>query len=347
MSPVQPVDSPFANVHVPAVFSTAGVELTATFDPVTPWVDVITAAVSNVATLGQDWLTDPLPAVRQLGRNAIGYTETTATALAGAAQGAFTYLTTVVPDTITTALQQVAAGDLTGAAGTINNALSLAVLSIGGSLFPLLAIPGQMATNLTAVVTALTGLDNLLPVVLGVLAPIEGGIQSFGDSSQAVLDALKAGQVGTALNAAFAIAPNVVGAVLNGYQEGAYTGVLSPTIGGLVYSVAIAIPQAIATALGATSTTAAAAASKAVPSAEAVATAGTARSKLAAADPTSDSTAAVKDGNKFALGLAGGPGAAGARSAAASAKGGAANSGDSKGAVSKGHSGREAAGGDK
>ncbi|WP_431235060.1 hypothetical protein ACQ856_11405 [Mycolicibacterium psychrotolerans] len=80
-APMQPVVSPLSNVHIPAAFSS--VQLTATFDPVTPWVDLVTAAVSNVSTIGQDWLADPAPALRQLGTNLFGYTQTTATALGG------------------------------------------------------------------------------------------------------------------------------------------------------------------------------------------------------------------------------------------------------------------------
>jgi hypothetical protein len=46
---------PSANVHVPMA-SALGVELAASFDPVTPWVDLITAAVSNVSAIGAEML---------------------------------------------------------------------------------------------------------------------------------------------------------------------------------------------------------------------------------------------------------------------------------------------------
>lgn len=369
LSPVQPLDSPFSNFHVPAVFSADGVELTATFDPVTPWVDVFTAAVSNVTTIGEDWLADPLPALRQLGTNWFGYANTTADALGGVAQGAYTYFTTTVPDSIKTATQQIANGDLSGAASTINNALGSAIFSIGLPLFPVLDIPGKIADNFAAVVKTVTGLNTLVPVLLGVLGPIEGGIQAFGDSAQAVLDAAQAGEPVTALNAAFAIVPNVVGAVLNGYQDNVYPGLLTAQAGGLLYSLAVTIPQAIATALGAPAPTLTA--SKTAASAQAVSTdeavttesgSGTAQSKLAtapaapaapagndAADPAPASSDTVKDGNKFEPGQVSGSSAAGARSASASAKA-SASAGDTKGSSGgssgKGHSARHAGGGD-
>lgn len=364
LSPIQPVTSPLANVHVPAV-SALGVELAASFDPVTPWVDLFTAAVTNVSTIGQDWLADPAPALRQLGTNFAGYADTTATALGGAAKGAFTYFTTTVPEALKTALQQIADGDLSGAATTINDALGAAIFTIGLPLFPVLDIPGKMAENFTAVVKTVTGLDTLVPLLLGVLGPIEGGIQSFGDSAQAVLDAVQGGDAVAALNATFAIVPNVLGAVLNGYQDNAYPGLLTAQLGGLVYSLVVTVPRAIATALGATAPTAAA--KKAAPGAEAVATeeegaagssSGTGQSKLAAspaADDAADlasgsSAAAVKDGNKFEPGQVSGSGATGARSAAGSSNGAASKTGDANGstagATGKGHSARHAAGGD-
>jgi hypothetical protein len=324
-----------------------GVELAASFDPVTPWVDLFTAAVTNVSTIGQDWLADPAPALRQLGTNFAGYVDTTATALGGAAKGAFTYFTTTVPEALKTAFQQIADGDLSGAAATINNALGAAIFTIGLPLFPVLDIPGKMADNFTAVIKTVTGLDTLVPLLLGVLGPVEGGIQAFGDSAQAILDAAQEGDAVAALNAAFAIAPNVLGAVLNGYQDNAYPGLLTAQLGGLIYSLVVTVPRAIATALGATAPTAAA--NKAAPSAEAVVTddegtagssSGTGQSKLAAT-PAAD--AAIKAGNKFEPGpvsdsIAGTKGAAsGSRDTTAKAGG----------STAKGHSARQGAGADK
>jgi hypothetical protein len=374
LSPVQPLAAPFSNLHGPAVFSAAGVELTATFDPVTPWVDVFTAAVNNMTTIGEDWLADPLPALRQLGTNWFGYANTTAEALGGVAQGAYTYFTTTVPDSIKTAFQQIADGDLSGAATTINNALGSAIFSIGLPLFPVLDIPGKIADNFAAVVKAVTGLNTLVPVLLGVLGPVEGGIQAFGDSAQAVLDAAKAGESVNALNAAFAIVPNVLGAVLNGYQDNAYPGLLTAQVGGLLYSLTVTIPQAIATALGAPAPTLTAsktaAKAAAVSTDEAVSTdavttdsgSGTAQSKLAAApaapaapaesdaaDPAPASSDTVKDGNKFEPGQVADSGAAGARSASAaksSASGSAKDTSHAGGSSGKGHSARHAGGGD-
>ncbi|TGD88908.1 hypothetical protein BayCH28_05805 [Mycolicibacterium sp. CH28] len=380
LAPIQPVPSPLSNAHLPAVFSGTGVSLTATFDPITPWVDLVTATVSNAAAIGEDWLADPLPALRQMGTNWFGYTDTTITALGGVASATYGYLTTTLPQALTTAFQQVADGDLSGAAGTINTAIGTAVLTIGLPLFPVLDIPVKIADNLAAVVTAVTGLGTVFPALIGVLAPVEGSIQSFGDSAQAVLNAISAGDAVTALNAAVNTLPTVIGAAINGYTatDGSfYPGLLSPpdangNNAGIAYTLTVTIPKAIATALGATPPVTAL--KQAAPSAEAVVTeevtapaktTGTAQPRLAATsadsaaavesgsdatEPTSGGSTAVKDGNKFEPGTVGGSGATGARGAGAS-KSAASDAGTAKdstgGGAGTGRSARHAAGSDK
>ena len=305
------------------------------------------------------------PALRQLGTNWFGYANTTASALGGAAQGAYTYLTTTVPQSLKTAFQQIADGNLSGAATTINDALGSAIFTIGLPLFPLLAIPGQMADNFTAVVKAVTGLDTLVPLLLGGLGPIEGGIQSFGDSAQAVLDAAQEGDAVSRSERRLCHRSERVG---SGHQrlsgQRLPRGCSQPQLGGLVYSLVVTVPRAIATALGATAPRCRIEEGRAQRrgggdrrSGTTESSSGTAQSKLAAApaagdavDLASGSSAAVKDGNKFEPGQVSGSGAAGARSAAASSNGAAANAGDAKGsttgATGKGRSARHAAGGD-
>lgn len=367
-SPVQPIASPLSNVHLPAALSATSVELTATFNPLAPWIDVITAAASNAATLGEDWLANPFPALRQLGTNVIGYAETTVTALGGAVNGAYHYLTSTVPTALVTATKQALDGDLAGAASTINDAISASLLEIGFPLFDVVSIPGQIADHLAGVVKAVTGIETLVGVVLGALGPVEGGIKAFGDSAQAVLDAVQAGEVVTALNAAFAVVPNVLGAVLNGYgEEGAFPGLLTPSFGGLVQSLVIAIPQAIATALGAPAPTAALKTAAAVAAADpttAKDSVGKASKRPAApaasataetvSEPTTDSSAdadgadAVKDGNKVEPGKVGDSGANGTGKASKASDSGAGSAkASSNGSAGKARSSRHAAGGDK
>ncbi|WP_431235061.1 hypothetical protein ACQ856_11410 [Mycolicibacterium psychrotolerans] len=278
-------------------------------------------------------------------------------------------MTTTLPEAITTAFQQIADGDLSGAAGTINNALGGAILTIGLPLFPVLDIPGKMADNFAAVVKTVTGLTTVLPALIGVLGPIEGSIQSLGDSGQAVLDALAAGQTVAALNAAVNTLPKFIGAVVNGYEStdgSQYPGLLSPpdengNNAGIAYTLLVSIPKAIATALGAPGAPAAAlkpaaASAKAVAAEQPAAVeAGSGESSqsaeaadASATDAASDSgaSATVKDGNKVTPGKSGVTSARGAKGSSKPAGSETAGGkGATAGASGKGHTARQGAGG--
>src|SRR5215470_8151266 len=55
LSPIQPVGSvalPLSEINVPAAVSNVAVELAALPNPITPWVDVFTTAVTNAGVLG-------------------------------------------------------------------------------------------------------------------------------------------------------------------------------------------------------------------------------------------------------------------------------------------------------
>ncbi len=349
LSPVQPVTSPLANVHVPAI-SASAVNLTAGFDPITPWVDVITAAAANVTAIGQDWLANPAPALRQLGTNTFGYAETFVTALGGVAEGAFNYLTVTVPETLRTALQQVANGQVADASRTLNDGIILsALLELGLPFFPVTAIPGQIANNAAAVVNTITDVGTLFGLAAGVLAPIMAVNAAFGDTVQAALDAAAAGDPVGALNATLAIAPNMLGALLNGNEADGLPGFLTPDFGGLVYTLAVGLPQSIAEALGASAPGAARIAARTVGARTAAAVEPAAvesgseatGSEVSADAPATDSTPAVKDGNKVEPGETSAS-AAGARNASSGKKAGSKSSAGAgkSSSAGKGHSAR-------
>jgi hypothetical protein len=133
------------------------------------------------------------------------------------------------------------------------------VLNVGLPFFPVVAIPGQITTNLNAAVQAATGLETLLNLVLGVVGPVGGVIRATGDTAQAFLDAVNDKDYSAAAQAFFDLGPNLATAVINGYTttDGTlYPGLLTPpdTSGfnqGLFYSLVVMIPRAIATAIGA------------------------------------------------------------------------------------------------
>jgi hypothetical protein len=272
LSPIQPVASPLWKVDVPAI-STASVDLAAAYNPFAAWINIFTNTASNVGQIGEDWLSDPAPAARQLATNWIGYGQTLATAAGGAANGLYTYLTVNVPNGLRTAFEELAAGNPAAAATTINQVIGSALLVVGLPLFPLLDLPKDMANNLAAVATTLFDVNTVLPLVVGIISPIEGVISSFGDSAQAAIDALGTGDTTAAIGSLLDAVPNAINIFLNGgtLSSGGFAGIFTPETGGLLYSLAVGLPRAIATALGAPVAAAPAASKRAAVSAEAVA----------------------------------------------------------------------------
>ncbi|AKK26011.1 hypothetical protein AB431_04055 [Mycobacterium sp. EPa45] len=264
--PIGPVALPLSEINVPAAISTMEVELAALPNPITPWVDVFTTAVTNAGVLGSAWLDDPAPVARQLALNWIGYGQTTATALGQAVQGAIDYFGTSFPQALQTAFQQIRDGQLSAAGSTLSDAVLGTILYVGGPLFPLAAIPGQITQNLNAAVVAATDINTLVGLVLGAAGPVGGVIRAVADTAQQFVDAISVRDYSAAAQAVFDVAPNIVTAIVNGYTttDGTlYPGLLTPpdaqgVNAGLGYTLLVSIPRTIATALGAPAPTAAA-----------------------------------------------------------------------------------------
>jgi len=339
LTPIQPVTSPLFNV--PAAVSTASVDLTAAYNPFAAWLNLFTTTADNAGQIGTAWLADPFPAGRQLGTNLIGYGNTFATAAGGFADGLYTYVTDVAPTSLTKAFQELAAGDATAAATTINQLIGLALFTVGLPLFPLLDVPKDIAANFVAVVNTAFGLETVLPLVVGLLGPFQSSIQAFGENVQVVIDAVGAGDAVAALGATLDIVPNVINAFINGgtFSSSSFAGLLTPEAGGLLYSLAITIPKAIATALGAPAESLPAASKQAAGASEAPAPApspkptGLAQSKRAIAPAGPDA------GNKVEPETIAAPSAAASSKKAVASKSGAAKS-TAGSSGSKGHSAR-------
>lgn len=321
LSPIQSVGSvplPMSEINVSAAVSDIAVELAALPNPITPWVDVFTAAVTNAGILGAALLADPLPVARQAALNWTGYAQTTATALAGVAQAGFDYLTTAVPEALKNAGQQLRDGNPAEAASILSQLLIDGVINVGFPAFPIVAIPGLITTNLNAAVQAATGLGTLINLLLGFVGPVGGVVRATGDTAQEFVDALGAQDYSAAAQAVFDFGPNLLTAVINGYTTldgSSYPGLLTPPDSGgqnagLFYSLLVTLPKTIATAIGAPAPTGAARATK--PSAAVVPTpdtqapwgiAGSGRttavggSKASAKSDTKTPTAAKKSAN--------------------------------------------------
>jgi hypothetical protein len=237
-------------VHLPAIpVSSVAVTLTASVDPISEWVQVLTTTFNNISALGQQVSSNPAPILKQIIANQIGYATTISTAL-GAAGNSFVTTLTELPPALRQAAQQLAAGQISAGLNTAFQAMLNLVVNPGLALMqsPILSIPGQVLQNLTNVVKLLP--DVIVAGGLSVLTTVAGVQSAFGDTAQAVYDGVRAGDLGAVVNAIVNAPAVLTNAFLNGYSPTGAWGILSEGFG-LVPLMVVSIRDVIAQALGA------------------------------------------------------------------------------------------------
>ena len=80
LAPINPSMPPIAEPLAHSV-SNAAVALSASTNPIEQWLQIINTTLANGGALAQTYLDNPLPILRQLILNGIGYGEQTVTAL--------------------------------------------------------------------------------------------------------------------------------------------------------------------------------------------------------------------------------------------------------------------------
>jgi hypothetical protein len=101
-----------------------------------------------------------------------------------------------------------------------------------GPAISLLSLPSILTTvtqNFANVVAAVPNV--LLPIGLAALSPLAGASYVFGNTGQQVIDAVKAGQFGDAINAIVNAPAAFTDAILNGVESQGTVGLLSPYTG--------------------------------------------------------------------------------------------------------------------
>lgn len=239
-------------VHLPTIpVSSIATTLTASVDPISEWVQVLTTTFNNISALGQQVWANPAPILNQIIINQIGYANTISTAL-GAAGNSFVTTLTELPQALRHAAQELAAGQISGALTTAFQAMLNLVVNPGMALMqsPIFSIPGQVLQNLTNVVKLLP--DIIVSVGFSVLGTVGGVQQAFGDTAQAVYDGVRAGDLGAAVNALVNAPAVLTNAFLNGYAPTGSWGILTPLTMGLgLFPALVTLRDAIAQALGA------------------------------------------------------------------------------------------------
>ena len=184
------------------------------------WAGIITEAVSNIGQLGQLIASDPAPILQQIIQNQLGYGRLYLTALETVGKNAITYLDPGTPWGLTAnfqrVVQQVAAGNITGAVGAIQNALTMGLVQLGLPMMSTLNIPVRMAQNFANVVALLPGFASTMG--FSALALVNTTLASIGQSGQAIADAVKARNPVAVLGAVLSTPGNVVETFVNGWS---------------------------------------------------------------------------------------------------------------------------------
>jgi hypothetical protein len=229
--------------------ASAEVALTAAANPIEQWAQVIQQAFVNGGVLAQNWAANPVPILRQLLTNQLGYGEQIAVSLQNSVNALVGYLTPGTSfglwETLNKALTEIASGQIYTGTNTLFEAAIGLVIGPAFPVLGLLQIPVEMAKNFADVVAVLP--NAVLGLGLGAIGNVAGVVAAVGLIGQNVVDALSTGDIIGVFNAIVGAPATLVGAVLNGFPDTGAPGILSPY--GLIDQL-MGAANAIAVALG-------------------------------------------------------------------------------------------------
>ncbi|MGV0744491.1 hypothetical protein [Mycolicibacterium sp. XJ870] len=255
---VSPMAPPAPDVQIPAIHaSSASVALTAAANPLELWAEVMGTAFENVGGLGEQWLADPAPILRQIIANQLH----SASVLSASAQTLADGLAEAFdPDSffsftasIQQAFDQIAAGEFEeGFAAIPASLLYLGlplIAAIGNQFVPgAWSVIAQPFTNLAKLVTQF---PDALPALFanGLLSPMMATAAASGHTLESLVDSATGGDAASFANTLVNAPATVTGALLNGYEIDGYlaTGLLNAregfTPGGSISAVLSALTQ--------------------------------------------------------------------------------------------------------
>jgi hypothetical protein len=229
LAPTMPHD-----IHLPSVQS-AAVELAAlaapVANPVEQWAQVIQTAVANLGQLGQQLAADPAPILQQIIANQSANAAILGNA-AGAASTAVTTALQALPAALQAAATQLGAGDVTGAVTALTGPVLPLVLGLidagftGADAWQAVVNTTQNFANAVAAVPKLA-----LSGLLAVASPLLSDINANAAVGQAVVDAVRTGDLVGVVTALVNAPAVLTGATLNGF--GTLPGIGTP-LGGLL-----------------------------------------------------------------------------------------------------------------
>jgi hypothetical protein len=229
-------------------FASAAASIPPAVNPIVEWLNVFETAGSNLQAIAQNWFADPFPVLGQVLSNQVGYADVMGSNLSALVTDLNTLVTQTLPPQINTLIDGIQSGAISSSVYSFSSHFLLDLFPLLTPLDNILAIPGEMLTNLAHTVTdnlsSVAAFDLLVPLNETLFAQWQGG----ADGLQAALDAYNAGQPTTA----FVDLLNVPAAISGGYLNGTpapseWNGLLSS--GGLLENLINTIPQAFAKGL--------------------------------------------------------------------------------------------------
>ncbi|WP_131808157.1 hypothetical protein [Mycolicibacterium elephantis] len=223
ISPVVPSDAAAAPVAV-----ARPVQLAASVNPVTAYLELIENTVNNVAGLGQSILANPAPILQQVITNQLTNAGALLAGLETLGADLVENLRTIAAPALQDAVAAIAAGNFVAAAPNVVTALFQPLLFAALPLLPVLQqVIEQPAANLLAVTQQFQTVAAF--AAIGVLGPLSSSIYASAEAIQNVFDAASNGDVLGALGAIVAAPAIVIDGFLNGW--GVDGGLISPGLG--------------------------------------------------------------------------------------------------------------------
>lgn len=234
---VSPVAPPMPEIEVAAVHS-APVALTATY------AELIDNTLSNLGFLGNDLFEEGIaPILQQIAVNQLTLVQDLGAAVHRLFEASNP---TGIPATLTTALEQLAAGQIQEAAETLSTGVILAALPV----LPPLQVP---INNLVAVIDLI---PQIIPQVgIALISPPLSLFQGTAAAIQDVVDAFGTGDFTAVVNAIINAPATILDGVINGYPENGFPGLIGANGGalGVIVNIRDMILDAITPPAAATS----------------------------------------------------------------------------------------------
>ncbi|HEX2214851.1 MAG TPA: hypothetical protein VHH12_15650 [Mycobacterium sp.] len=212
---VSPIAPPVPEIEVPAVHS-APVALTATY------AELIDNTLSNLGFIGNDLFEEGIaPILQQIAVNQLTLVQDLGAAVHRLLEASNPV---GIPATLTTALGQLAAGQIQEAAETLSTGVILAALP----LLPPLQVP---INNLVAVINLVPQIIPQLGIAL--ISPPLSLFQGTAAAIQDVVDDVGAGDLTAVVNAIINAPATILDGVINGYPENGFPGLIGANGGAL------------------------------------------------------------------------------------------------------------------